>query len=164
MAGARVKVPAPALTKPMLPLAWPLPPLMVELIVRSPTVQKLRGDEVLIWLITPPEIVDVLPARTRTPPLETLRRTPLPMAIPALPSMVMEFGATLAVTLVLPEVSKALLLATTALAALYSLAARGRRMEVAVLAVAKEVPEPVALASTSAHGRMPLLAVAAAPV
>ena len=33
-----------------------------------------------------------------------------------------------------------------------------------LVAVANEVPNPVALASTSAQGRIPLVAVAAAPV
>src|SRR4051812_36072852 len=68
--GLRVRVPAPAFTTPILPLVTPLPPLIALLIVRLavPGVQMLRGEKPLVWLSTPPEIVEVVPSRTRMPP------------------------------------------------------------------------------------------------
>ena len=54
-------------------------------------------------------------------------------------------------------------MAATEFAAPYSLAARTRRTPVPVSAVAKEVPAPVVVASTSAHGRIALVVVPTAP-
>ena len=67
-----VRVPAPALMKPTLPLAVPLPPLMRLVMVVLPTAQILKGDAVLIWDRMPP-LIPVLPVFARIPPLARLR-------------------------------------------------------------------------------------------
>ena len=46
--GASVRVPAPALMTAMAPLLMPLPPLIGEVIVRSPIVHRLSGEKVLV--------------------------------------------------------------------------------------------------------------------
>ena len=120
-------------------------------------------------MIRPPEIVETLPARTRMPPERRLRITPLLSERFALPAMVREFGVTFAAAVVVPVVSWTLLFAAIVLAVEYSLAANGRRIAVVALAaaaspVAKEAPRPVVVTSTSAQGRIPLVAVAVAPV
>ena len=117
-------------------------------------------------MIRPPEIVETLPARTRMPPELRLRITPLLSERLALPAMVREFGVTFAAAVVVPVVSWTLLFAAIVLTAEYSLAANGRRMavvNVVPLPVAKEVPLPVSVASTKAHGRIPLVLVPLAP-
>ena len=95
--------------------------------------------------------------------------TPLLSERLALPAMVREFGVTFAAATVVPVVSWTLLFAAIVLTAEYSLAANGRRLAVVAVAaaaspVAKEVPRPVVVTSTSAQGKMPLVVVAVAPV
>ena len=116
--------------------------------------------------MTPPLIVDAVPERARIPPLERVRIWPVLMARLAFDARVTEFTFKPAATFMVvePEFNRMLLLATRVLAVSYSFAASGRISPVAVSAVAKEVPLPVVVLSTSAHGRMPLVFVAAAPV
>ena len=63
-----------------------------------------------------------------------------------------------------PVVNRMLVLLVKALVTISVPVLSGRRMPVAVSAVANEVPKPVVVVSTNAHGRIPLVVVLAAPV
>ena len=166
----KVSVPAPALTKPTLPLAVPLPPLSTLLIARSPSAQMLKGAAAAACVRMPPLIEAEAPVFTSTPPL-LLESTWSGLIVTAAPaSMVSELIAIVAVTLTGAPVRLMLLLATKVFAAANSVAASGRRIAVVVVAaaaaspVANEMPVPLLLVSINAHGRMPFVAVPVAPV
>ena len=143
--GAMTSVPAPALTVEMAPFVTPLPPFMADLMVSwaVPIVQMLSGAEVLTWFITPPEMTEVLPLRTRIPPECSARRTPSARVMSAPPSIVMEFGEKFApakVVVAFALNSRLLLSRPVAMFALeYSVVPRGRMMR----SPESEVPLPL---------------------
>ena len=158
----RVRMPAPVLVK-----YAGLPPAL-------PTRTESKVRLALAWKITPP----VPPEVTKPPEIvvAAVLKTPPTVAPPPTVRVCsgLMFTAPVLVSvseLIVDEPARRSAAPRTMLAletkpdseVRYSLELSARRLPVAVSAVAKEVPVPEALASTSAQGRMPLLIVPAAP-
>ena len=155
------KVPVPAFVKPPVPFETALemvstveepgvntlncappeasaPPLMLlDTVASSPPLPRVRvvgAVTVGTMVMTPPVMVSEL----------------IPVPTPAVGDSV-------------PVVNRMLVLLVKALVTISVTVLSGRRMPVAESAVANEVPKPVVVVSTSAHGRMPLLVAPTPP-